>query len=162
MKTYIYLLTNCNNNINDVYIGKSQEPIRRLNEHKRIFGIQTEMSIIDEVDSSHIQDWAPLEKKWIIIYKYSKYNVLNKNNGGGGPSSKLNPIWATNMNNTKIHWFSSPKDASYTLSISSSGIKWALKHKTQSGGYYWIYDKDIKWPSEPINYTPQNEWIFRP
>jgi hypothetical protein len=143
-------------------VGKSQEPLRRLKEHKLIFGFQTEMSIIDEVDSSNTQEWAPLEKKWITIYQYSTYNVLNKNNGGGGPNIKLKPIWATNMNNNKIYWFSSPKDASYTLSISHSGIEWALKHKTQSGGYYWIYDKNIKWPSEPINYIYQNEWIFRP
>jgi hypothetical protein len=82
--TKIYLVTNCYDNPNKVYIGKTKA--NRYNNHTRTFGKQISYVYIDEVDSLNRKDWKPLEIKWIQYYKYLGYDVLNKNNGGGGVS----------------------------------------------------------------------------
>ena len=41
---------------------------------------------IDEVDSLDIKDWRPLETFWIRYFRFLGFEVLNKNDGGGGPS----------------------------------------------------------------------------
>ena len=82
--TYIYLVTNCYNDPNKVYIGKTKNT--RKNNHKYTFGYQINYDYIDKVNSLDKKDWKPLEIKWIQHYKNLGYEVLNKNNGGGGPS----------------------------------------------------------------------------
>lgn len=82
--TYIYFITNIDNNPNKVYIGKSQDIIRRESFHRRRFGYQITFSIIDKINSLERSKWKPLECKWINHYKKLGYEVVNKNEGGNG------------------------------------------------------------------------------
>jgi hypothetical protein len=82
-RTKIYLITNCYNNPNKVYIGKTKN--NRQKDHKRKFGQQIEYSEIDEIYSLDKKDWEPLETYWINQFKAWGFDVLNKNEGGGGP-----------------------------------------------------------------------------
>lgn len=88
--TYIYLVTNCYNDLNKVYIGKTKNT--RKNNHKYTFGSQITYDYIDEVNSLNKQDWKPLETYWIEQFKQWGFEVLNKNNGGGGPSFRTEDI----------------------------------------------------------------------
>jgi hypothetical protein len=83
--TKIYLVSNINSDPNTVYIGKTKNT-RKYN-HKNIFGDNIKYDIIDEIKSLNRKDWEPLETKWIQHYRNLGYNVVNKNNGGGGPKS---------------------------------------------------------------------------
>jgi hypothetical protein len=82
--TKIYIVTNCYGNINDVYVGKTKNS--RKNDHKFHFGSQIEYSEIDEIFSLNKTDWKPLETYWINQFKAWGFNVLNENEGGGGPT----------------------------------------------------------------------------
>lgn len=84
MKTFIYLIENINGN--KIYIGKTVNPSNRKNYHKNKLGNQIKFSIIDEIDSIKKEDWIPLESYWISQFKNWGFNLINGNNGGGGPS----------------------------------------------------------------------------
>jgi hypothetical protein len=81
--TYIYLVTNCYNDPNKVYIGKTKNS--RKSGHKRKFGHQIEYSEIDEINSLDRKNWKPIETYWINQFKAWGFDVLNENEGGGGP-----------------------------------------------------------------------------
>jgi hypothetical protein len=84
LTTKIYLVTNCyGNGDHDIYIGKTKNS--RKNDHKFHFGSQIEYSEIDEIDSLDKKHWKPLETYWINQFKAWGFNVLNENEGGGGP-----------------------------------------------------------------------------
>lgn len=81
--TKIYLVENCFNNTNNVYVGKTINS--READHKKRFGKQIKYSIIEVVNSTNKLEWMPVEQKWIQYYKDKGYNVMNGNRGGGGP-----------------------------------------------------------------------------
>jgi group I intron endonuclease len=83
--TKIYLVTNCYNNPNKVYIGETKN--NRKKDHKRKFGSQIEYTEIDEINSLNRKDWKPLETYWINQFRAWGFEVLNKNEGGGGPTT---------------------------------------------------------------------------
>jgi hypothetical protein len=64
------------------YIGKAKDPIRRKHTHRRIYGLDIQSYIIDEVE-----EWKYWESYWIEQFKQWGFKLENKNNGGGGPSS---------------------------------------------------------------------------
>jgi hypothetical protein len=85
----IYLITNCFNDSNKVYIGKTKNYIgqnknSRKNSHKKTFGKDIIYDYIDEIESSEQKDWEPLETYWIQQFRAWGFEVLNKNKGGGG------------------------------------------------------------------------------
>lgn len=84
--TQIYLITNCYNDPNKIYIGKerSHKKDKRENQHKRTYGDNINFTYIDYTDSWDSKDWKPLESYWIQQFKCWGFNVLNKNPGGGG------------------------------------------------------------------------------
>jgi hypothetical protein len=63
------------------YIGKAKNAIRRYHGHKRVYGLDIELNIIDEVE-----DWRFWENYWIEQFKQWGFILENKNNGGGGPT----------------------------------------------------------------------------
>jgi len=63
------------------YIGKAKNAIRRYHSHKRTYGLDIELNIIDEVE-----DWRYWESYWIEQFKQWGFVLENKNKGGGGPS----------------------------------------------------------------------------
>jgi len=86
MITYIYLVTNCFENSNWVYIGKTINIKDRNYNHRVTYGEQIGYSIIDQIESLDRKDWEPLESYWIEQFRQWGFNVLNKNKGGSGPN----------------------------------------------------------------------------
>jgi len=79
----IYLIENCYGDSNKVYVGKTKNS--REQAHKKTFGKNIIYTYIDEIDSLDSKDWEPLESYWIEQFRQWGFEVLNKNNGGGGP-----------------------------------------------------------------------------
>lgn len=84
--TYIYLVENCYGDSSNVYIGKCTHPQQRKCQHIKKFGDGSIFTIIDEINSKCKYDWKPLESYWIQQFKQWGFNMINKNDGGGGPS----------------------------------------------------------------------------
>lgn len=82
--TNIYLIENCYNDPNKVYIGKTKN--NRLSNHKKTYGPQIIYNVIDSINSLDKKDWKPLECYWIHQFRQWGFEVLNVNEGGGGPS----------------------------------------------------------------------------
>jgi len=81
--TYIYLIQNCYDDPNKVYIGKTKSS--RKNAHKIKFGKNIMYNIIDQINSLDKQHWEPLESYWIEQFRQWGFILINKNKGGGGP-----------------------------------------------------------------------------
>jgi len=86
--TKMYLVENCNGDPLSTYVGKTKNKGNiRKSSHKKTFGDKIIFTVIDEINSLDSKDWKPLESYWIEQFRYWGFNVLNKNGGGGGPSS---------------------------------------------------------------------------
>ena len=81
--TRIYLVENCYNDPNKVYIGKTKDS--RFSSHKRTYGKDIIYTYIDEIDSLDKKYWKPLEQYWIEQFRQWGFKIMNKNKGGGGP-----------------------------------------------------------------------------
>ena len=87
--TYIYLVENCFNNLNKIYIGKTIDLSNRKSKHKKVYGKEIKFTIIDEVNSLDRKDWRPIETMWIQSFIGWGFDVLNtQKDGGSGPSFK--------------------------------------------------------------------------
>jgi hypothetical protein len=82
--TYIYLIEGIDNSPYKVYIGKTKNPQTRKYLHQYKYG-NIRYSIIDQIESDNHNDWKPLESYWICQFRAWEFDVINKNNGGGGP-----------------------------------------------------------------------------
>jgi hypothetical protein len=80
--TRIYLVTNCYEDPNKVYIGKTKN--NRKYVHKKRFGFNITYDYIDEINSLDRKDWEPLESYWIEQFRQWGFDIQNKNKGGGG------------------------------------------------------------------------------
>lgn len=81
--TYIYYLSK-NDNV-PFYIGKTRNIKNRINEHRLRYGNNVELHIIDTCEDNK-KTWKFLESYWIEQFKCWGFVLLNKNNGGGGPT----------------------------------------------------------------------------
>jgi hypothetical protein len=82
--TKIYLVTNCYNDPNKVYIGKTIKS--REYAHKKTYGNKIKYTIIDEINSLNRKEWTPLESYWIEQFRQWGFEIMNINkSGGGGP-----------------------------------------------------------------------------
>lgn len=68
-----------------VYLGKTNEPIRRLREHRMNFSKDVVLEVIDEVEEN---EWMFWEQWWIELFNSWNIVLLNKNRGGGGPNQQ--------------------------------------------------------------------------
>jgi len=107
--TKIYLVTNCFNDPNKVYIGKTVNT--RKDNHTRTYGKQIEYTYIDEINSIHREDWEPLETYWIQQFMAWGFEVVNiKKIGGSGSEGghKMPPGFGENhskkMKGRKCPW----------------------------------------------------------
>jgi hypothetical protein len=82
--TYIYLIENCYNSPNNVYIGKTKSPIIRERQHRRTYGDQIKFNIIDQIESLSREGWEPLESYWLEQFRQWGFKVVNNNKKGGG------------------------------------------------------------------------------
>jgi predicted GIY-YIG superfamily endonuclease len=64
------------------YVGYTKNIKNRITEHRRRFGIETEIHILEYVNTSDKKYW---ESYWIEQFKQWGFNLINKNSGGGGP-----------------------------------------------------------------------------
>jgi hypothetical protein len=82
--TYIYLVENCYNEPNKVYIGKTKNS--RKGPHKRKYGKNISYTIIDQINSLDHKKWKPLESYWIEQFRQWGFELMNINKKGGqGP-----------------------------------------------------------------------------
>ena len=64
------------------YIGKAVNPFHRIYSHKKKFGSNIKLEVIDDVPDD---EWKFWEKYYICLFKSWGFKLKNKNNGGGGP-----------------------------------------------------------------------------
>jgi NUMOD3 motif-containing protein len=77
MTRFIYILTE---NEIPIYVGKTNNIIKRTNNHKKKYP-NAKLDVIDEVKQS---EWKFWESHYISLYKSWGFKLKNKNNGGGG------------------------------------------------------------------------------
>jgi len=130
-KTYIYLVENCYGDPNKVYIGKEKFPKegkKRKYNHQKIYGDQIIFTYIDEINSWDKNDWKPIETYWIHQFRTWNFEVINKNDGGGGPITHTKE---TREILKKLNTRPKPKPIGYSEKISKAtkGIKRSLEAK---------------------------------
>lgn len=77
---HIYILLR--NNI-PFYVGKTNNLIGRLSDHKLKFGRDI---IIESIHITNKDTWRFWENHYIDLFRSWGFNILNKNYGGGGPT----------------------------------------------------------------------------
>ncbi len=146
IKAYkIYALEN-NNNI--IYVGKSSNPYHRLYSHKKTYGDNIELIIIDEVE-----DWKFWEKYWIEQFKQWGFNLKNKNKGGGGPDKgrkirSKDDIWKSKLSNS--HKGKKLSDETKNkMSVKAKGKHKSLEHisRIKKGQNNMSKEDKLKWGS---------------
>jgi hypothetical protein len=79
MKTIIYYL--CKKDGIPFYIGKTNNVNSRKHNHKRTYGSDTMIEILEEVD---VCEWRFWEAYYISLFRSWGFKLTNQNNGGGG------------------------------------------------------------------------------
>jgi hypothetical protein len=93
---FIYYLAENNK---PVYVGKGKELKKRLYHHK--WRLKNPNLTIHEIDSIPVGEWKFWEGYWIAQFKGWGFNLLNKNNGGGGVDKhKQSSIESSRKNRT--------------------------------------------------------------
>lgn len=95
--TYIYLIENCYNDSNKIYIGKTTTPKSRKHHHQRTYGRDITFTIIDEIYSLESKYWKPIETLWIHSFKNWGFQLQNIKQSGGSGSSK----WTDQQKNNR-------------------------------------------------------------
>jgi biotin operon repressor len=117
--TSIYLIEGIDNSPYKVYIGKTKKS--RKYAHVHTFGPDIKYTIIDSIDSLDRKDWKSLETYWIQQFRAWGFEVVNKNDGGGGP------IQHTDITKNKMsishYGMSHSEDTKNKIRLSHVGIK---------------------------------------
>jgi hypothetical protein len=140
--TYIYLISNINNESLRSYVGKTKNPIRREYHHKRRFGNQIQFKIIDQIESINSAEWKPLEIKWIRYYEQLGYTLENKNEGGNGPDKHSNEtkfkISKSKQGNTYNLGKKYSDESKNKIKIKKQGQKYNVTKKGKEHGNYGV------------------------
>jgi hypothetical protein len=162
-KTNIYYLHNGNNV--PFYVGKTvQNPNKRLNNHKKVFGNNTLLEVIDIVKNNN---WLFWEKHYISLFKSWGFNLKNKNEGGGGclthEVSELarEKISKTHKNLKKP--FTENHKINHKNSYKNRNVTWGNKISKGLKGRKITWDQgNVGKPSSPINqYDLKENFIKR-
>jgi hypothetical protein len=116
------------------YVGKTNNPITRISKHKKTYGTNIVLEIIEKTTT---EDWRYLEELYIQLFRSWGFKLTNGFKGGGGASywteeQKLNP--------ERIKKLSKPKPEGFGVKIKNNrnhkkaGIK-AGKINTLKGHY---------------------------
>jgi len=144
--TYIYLISNINNDPKTVYIGKTLNISHRKYHHKRRFGNDIKFEVIEEVDSIMSIDWKPLEIKWIKYYENLGYALYNKNSGGNGPDKHSdltkNKISQSKKGNNYNLGTKYSDDSKEKIRIRKKGQKYNITKKGNEHGNYGVVRND--------------------
>jgi hypothetical protein len=68
------------------YVGKCTNIVRRKHKHYIKYGSSITLTVIDEVGNKK-EEWIFWEKHYISLFKSWGFQLENKNDGGGGPTS---------------------------------------------------------------------------
>ena len=112
---YIYTLAN-NNGI--FYVGKTNNILKRLANHKITYGKNIKLEVLSETHDS----WKEEEKYWIEQLKQWGFILSNKNLGGGGPdfnSEETRLLISKNQPRTK---YRNP-ETNIKIGLSNKGLK---------------------------------------
>lgn len=126
--TKIYLVTNCFGDPNKIYIGKTKTNNRK-NDHKKAYGVNIIFTYIDEINSLDRKDWKFLETFWINYFKFLGFEVLNQNNGGGGPITHNELTRQKISNSNKGRKYS--QESKDKMSNSQKGREFSLETKSK-------------------------------
>jgi hypothetical protein len=160
-KVYIYTLTNpLNNQI--FYVGYTNNPTRRLNEHIKYkynpykdfvideilcSGLKPTLDIIDECDyffnqEENVFEHERLEIYYIKKYRDSGYDLTNMTDGVG--NINFIPVYQFGESGKFLKKYDSITEASQTVMVSISKISVALDQKINksSAGFYWFTSMD--------------------
>lgn len=121
--SYIYIITNIDNNPNKIYIGKTNNLYGRKKNHEKKYGYNINFDYIDEINSSNKKDWVPLECFWIEQFKQWGFELQNKNKGGGGPEFMSEETRLKMGRVKKGHICYKDKERNLKISNSLKGIK---------------------------------------
>ena len=117
--TSIYLIEGIDNSPYKVYIGKTKNS--REYAHKHTFGPNIKYTVIDSINSLDHKDWKFIETYWIQQFRAWGFDVVNKNDGGGGP------IKHTNITKNKMsishYGITHSEDTKNKIRLSHIGIK---------------------------------------
>jgi hypothetical protein len=61
-----------------IYVGKTNDIDNRLWAHKKKYGPQIKMTVIDQVNSKRRPDWEPIETMWIQTFISWGFQLDNK------------------------------------------------------------------------------------
>lgn len=95
-KCHIYYL--CYDNGIPFYVGKTKNPSERFYYHRRKYGLEVKLKVIDVVP---LKEWKFWEQYWISQFRTWEYLLENKNNGGNGPTS-LTPEQILKIKNSRL------------------------------------------------------------
>lgn len=127
MGTKIYLVTNCFGDHNKVYIGKTINS--RKHNHKKTYGDQINYTYIDEINSLKHEDWKPLESYWIEQFRQWGFEVLNKNEGGGGPTRWDDELLNSEENKLRIKKIKNHPTRAEKIRMATKGIPLTEEHR---------------------------------
>lgn len=132
MKTKIYLITNIDYNPFKVYIGKTKNC--RKNNHELNYGKQITYDYIDEINSLDYKDYGPLESFWINQFKVWGFEVVNNNEGGGGPSKWSDELLNSEENKLRIEKIKNNKERADKISRATKGVPLTEERKEKLRG----------------------------
>ena len=81
-QTLIYLIEDIPGG--KIYVGKTNNFVVRESGHRKKYGSQIKITIIDQVDSKRRQDWEPIETMWIQTFISWGFQLENKILGNKG------------------------------------------------------------------------------
>jgi hypothetical protein len=110
--TYIYLIENCYGDVNKVYIGKTIQFSQRKSKHKKTYGQNIKMTIIDSVSSFDRKDWRPIESMWIWSFVSWGFNVVNQCMVGGSGPEFRDDKFKQNHSNKMKQWYNNNPEQS--------------------------------------------------
>lgn len=120
------------------YVGKSNRLRGRISSHRKTFGNNIILEVIDEVPLS---EWKFWENYWIEQFKSWGFNLKNKNNGGGGATKQnFSP-----QRNKKI------SKARLGKPMPHKGKSFSKEHKAairETRGF--LKDRKVTWLSQPV------------
>ena len=120
------------------YIGKTNKPEWRIGGHRKLFGPNTKLEIIDEVLKKDFKFW---ECYWIEQLTSWGFKLENKNKGGGG---------AVKQNFKPSRGIKISK-ANKGMKKSHKGKPFSDEHKTsikETRGF--LKDREVTWLSQPV------------
>lgn len=160
--TKIYIVTNIDDNPYTVYVGKTSINTRKSG-HKLKFGKHINFEYIDEIQSEDKKDWKPLESYWIDQFKAWGYNVLNKNEGGGGLKNHTQEVKDRMSQSRKglvksKDWIDNISKANKGLVLPKFNCKFCSKELGGKGNLS-IHEKCCKSNPDRIHRAKTSEWL---